>query len=101
MAPGFSPLGDAAEAKRQAKLVSEKQHQNFIIGVANDTVWSGNREMHKGHANVKILKPLNTDLSGSHNNHFLKAFKQPAGGLKRFRPDNYFHADPKKNFTAA
>ena len=98
LAPGFSPLGDQAEQTRQEKLVTGKKNRNFVVGVANDVVWSGNKAMHKGHSNVKILKAEDTRLTHAHKNHFLTAFT--AGGLTKeedFRPPNYWHRQVKKN----
>ena len=104
LAPGFSPLGDAAEQARQEKLVTGKKNRNFVVGVANDLVWSGNKAMHRGGSNVKILKAKDSKLTGAHNNHFLTAFSgKPGGSLsvsgsnQFYRPPNMYHRHEKKN----
>lgn len=100
LAPGFSPLGAREELKRQENLVKKDPHRNFVVGVSNDTVWSGNKAMHKDLPNVKILPAVDPNLSGTHKNHFLTAFTQkkeekPAGS---FRPPMYFHKKKTRNF---
>ena len=98
LAPGFSPLGDQAEQARQEKLITGKSNRNFVVGVANDVVWSGNKAMHNRLRNVKILKAKESRLTQAHKNHLLTAFT--AGSLAKevpFRPPNYWHRQEKKN----
>jgi len=94
LSPGFSPLGSREDQARQEKLVSSKKHKNFVLGVANDAVWSGNKAMHKGHSNVKILPAVSGQLTKTHTNHFLTAYDDQ-GGPSLHNPHNYWHQ--KKN----
>ncbi len=89
IAPGFSPLTNSAQSKRDKELITGNPKKNRILVMANDGVWSSKvDEMFDSaekNGNVKILKAEDETMKGMATNHFLASYQQRDSAHVRMR----------------